>query len=96
MKDSAFWNVLFTRALNIYAIVIFVVLWVGFAVALVANRQWLDLLWDWVRALPLVPEIIVWALLLPIMAGLWIWQASWRCVLKKSERPFILSPGGAS
>jgi hypothetical protein len=57
--------------------VIFAMLWVGFAIALVVNREWLDLLWNWVRALPSVAEIIVWVLFLPIMVGLWIWESSW-------------------
>jgi hypothetical protein len=77
MKDSSFWNVTFARALSIYANLIFVVLWVGLVVALLVNREWLDVLWTWVQALPWVPKIIVWVLLLPIMVGLWIWESSW-------------------
>jgi len=77
MKDSSFWSGTFSRALSIYAIVIFAVLWVGFAIALVLNREWLGSLWIWVRALPLVAEIIVWVLFLPIIVGLWIWESSW-------------------
>ena len=77
MRDSSFWSGAFSRALSTYAIVIFAILWVGFATALVLDREWLDLLWDWVRALPLVAEIIVWVLFLPIMVGLWIWESSW-------------------
>ena len=77
MSDSTFWSVTVPRVLSTYAIVIFAVLWVGFAVALVVNREWLDLLWDWVRALPLLAEIIVWVLFLPIMVGLWVWESSW-------------------
>ena len=75
MRDSSFWSGAATRVLSTYAILIFVVLWVGFAAALIVNREWLDLLWNWVRALPLVAEIIVWILLLPIMVGLWIWES---------------------
>ena len=77
MSDSTFWSVTVPRVLSTYAVVIFAVLWVGFAVALVVNREWLDLLWDWVRALPSLAEIIVWVLFLPIMVGLWIWESSW-------------------
>jgi len=77
MRDSSFWRVTFPRVLSTYAIVIFAMLWVGFGIALVVNREWLDLLWNWVRALPSVAEIIVWVLFLPIMAGLWIWESSW-------------------
>jgi len=77
MSDSSFWNVTVPRVLSTYAIVIFAMLWVGLAIALVVNREWLDLLWNWVQALPSVAEIIVWVLFLPIMVGLWIWESSW-------------------
>ena len=77
MRDSSFWSVTVPRVLSTYAIVIFAVLWVGFAFALVVNYEWLDSLWNWVQALPSVAEIIVWVLFLPIMVGLWIWDSSW-------------------
>jgi len=77
MRDSSFWSVTVPRVLSTYAIVIFTMLWVGFAIALVVNREWLDLLWNWVKALPSVAEIILWVLFLPIMVGLWIWESSW-------------------
>ena len=77
MKESAFWKVTVPRILSTHAIVIFLVLWVGFAIALIVNREWLDLIWNWVRALPFVVEIIVWVLFLPIMAGLGVWESSW-------------------
>ncbi|MFC2023223.1 hypothetical protein ACFLT5_00625 [Chloroflexota bacterium] len=80
MRDSSFSSATAARVLSTYAIVIFVMLWVGFAIALVVNREWLDLLWNWVRALPTVAEIIVWVFLLPIMVGLWIWESSWPAV----------------
>ena len=82
MKDSSFWNVTVPRVLGTYAIVIFAILWVGFAIALVVNPEWLDLLWNWVRALPSVAEIIVWVLFLPIMVGLWIWESSWPALVR--------------
>jgi hypothetical protein len=77
MKDSSFWSVAASRVLSTYAIVIFAILWVGFAIALVVNPEWLGSLWNWVRALPIVAQIIVWVLFLPIMVGLWVWQSSW-------------------
>ena len=77
MRDSSFWSVTVPRVLSTYAIVIFTMLWVGFAIALVVNREWLDLLWNWMKALPSVAEIILWVLFLPIMVGLWIWESSW-------------------
>jgi hypothetical protein len=82
MRDSSFWSDTFARALSTYAIVIFAVLWVGFAMALVVNPEWLDLLWTRVRGLPAVAEIIVWVTFLPIMVGLWIWQSSWSALVR--------------
>jgi hypothetical protein len=63
--------------MTIYANVIFVVLWVGFIIALIVNQEWLDVLWNWAQALPLVLKIIVWMIFLPVMVGLWIWESSW-------------------
>jgi hypothetical protein len=82
MRDSTFWNGTFARVLSSYAVAIFVLLWIGFAIALVANRGWLDQLWSWVRALPPVLEILVWVLFLPILVGLLIWQASWPVLVR--------------
>jgi hypothetical protein len=82
MSDSSFWNITIPRLLSTYAIVIFTMLWVGFAVALVVNREWLDMLWNSVRALPSVTEIVVWVLFLPIMVGLWIWESSWPALVR--------------
>jgi hypothetical protein len=81
MKGSSFWNVTVPRVLSTYAMVIFVILWLGFAIALAVNRAWLDLIWDWLRALPSVAQIIVWVLFLPITVGLWIWESSWSTVV---------------
>jgi hypothetical protein len=77
MRESSFKEVTISKAMNIYASVIFVVLWAGFATALVVNPVWLDMLWNWVQALPLVTKIIIWVLFLPIMVGLWIWESDW-------------------
>jgi hypothetical protein len=82
MRDASFWSVAVSRLLGTYATVIFAILWIGFAIALAVNPEWLDLLWNWVRALPLVAEIIVWVLLLPIMVALWIWESSWPALLR--------------
>ncbi|MFC1936365.1 hypothetical protein ACFLYP_01720 [Chloroflexota bacterium] len=77
MNESTFWDVTVPRVLGTYANVIFLVLWVGFITSLVVNREWMDVLWNWVQALSLVPRIMVWVLFLPIMVGLWIWESTW-------------------
>ena len=60
----------------------FAMMWGAFALALVVNPVWLDVLWNWVRALPLVAEIIAWVLFLPGMVGLWIWESSWPVLVR--------------
>ena len=77
MSDSTFWDVTVPRVLGAYANLIFVILWVGFITALVVNREWLDMLWNWSQALPMVLRIIIWVLFLPVMVGLWIWESPW-------------------
>jgi len=77
MRASPFWNVTVPRVLSTYAVVIFAMLWAGFAIVLAVNRGWLDLLWNGVQALPTLAKIIVWVLFLPIMVGLWIWESAW-------------------
>jgi hypothetical protein len=77
LSDSTFRDVTVPRVLGTYANVIFLVLWVGFITALVVNREWLDVLWNWAQALPMVARIIVWVLFLPILVGLWIWESTW-------------------
>lgn len=77
MKDSTFWEVTVPRVMNIYANAVFVVLWVGFFVALIVNRDWLDQAWEWVQALPAAPRIFIWLVFLPVMVLLWIWESSW-------------------
>jgi len=82
MRDSSFLDVTVPRVLSTYAIVIFAILWVGFVIAVVINREWLGLFWNWVQALPFVAEIIVWVLFLPIMVGLRIWESSWPVLVR--------------
>ena len=77
MRDSSFWNVVVPRVMGTYANVIFLVLWVGFIIALLVNQEWLDVLWNWVQALPMIPRMIVWVMFLPIMVGLLIWESTW-------------------
>ena len=46
MKESSFWSIALPRSISIYANLVFVGLWVGFVIALVVNREWLDGLWN--------------------------------------------------
>lgn len=82
MTDSSFWNITFPRVLSTYAVVVFAIMWVGFVIALLVNPEWLDMLWEWVRALPILLQIIVWVIFLPVMVGLWAWESSWSAFVK--------------
>lgn len=82
MRASTFWDVTVPRAMTIYANLVFVVLWIGFVIALAVNREWLDVLWHWTQSLPLVPKILLWVLFLPIMVGLLIWESSWSALAR--------------
>ena len=61
---------------------LFAVLWIGFAIALVWSQGSLDQAWQAIRSLPLVVQAVVWVLFLPVMAGLWIWETSWPLVVR--------------
>jgi len=82
MNGASFWSDTVPRAISIYAIVIFVVLWVGFIVALLVNQLWLDFVWIWVGDQPLAAKVLIWVLFLPIMVLLWIWESSWPTLLR--------------
>ena len=69
-------------ALTLYSIVIFTILWIGFAVALLVERRWIDDLWVWLKDLPIAFQIVLWILLLPITIGLWIWHSGWATPFK--------------
>jgi hypothetical protein len=77
MSESRFWKLTVPRVMSTYAVAVFALLWVGFALALIVNRAWLDAIWDWAHALPTVARVLVWAAILPIMAGLGAWESSW-------------------
>jgi len=62
--------------------VAFAVLWVAFAVGLVASQGTVDQAWQAIRELPLLVQAVVWVLFLPVMAGLWIWESSWPLLLR--------------
>lgn len=63
--------------------VVFLVLWVAFGVGLVASQGSLDQAWQMIRGLPLPVQLVAWLLFLPVMAGLWVWEASgWGLIVR--------------
>jgi hypothetical protein len=60
----------------------FGMLWLAFGIGLVWSQGSVDAAWQWVRALPILVQLLVWLLFLPVMIGLWIWETSWPLVLR--------------
>lgn len=58
-------------------LVAFGVLWAAFAAALVRDPSRVDAAWLRVRGWPLIAQAVAWLLLLPIMAGAWVWRTGW-------------------
>ena len=63
--------------LNFGSFAILGLLWLGFAVALLFNQTILDSVWHSFRAFPLIAQLSLGLLFLPLVAGLWIWQTPW-------------------
>jgi hypothetical protein len=61
---------------------IFAIIWIAFAAGLIWSQGSLDQAWNAIRGLPLIVQILVWVLFLPVMVGLWIWEASWPLVVR--------------
>ena len=63
--------------LNIAAFAILTILWIAFGAALFFNRAILDTVWQSFRGFPLVFQIVMGLLVLPVVLGLWIWESTW-------------------
>jgi hypothetical protein len=63
--------------ISIIAFIVLTVLWLGFGAALLLNRELLDTAWRLFRSSHILVQIFVALLVLPVVLGLWIWQASW-------------------
>lgn len=70
------------RLLNVAAFLVFAGLWLLVGVALVFNGDALERVWDGLRGLPWVLQALAWLLLLPVVAGLWIWHTDWSLWLR--------------
>jgi hypothetical protein len=51
--------------------------WLAFAVLAVASEAALADIWQWVRDLPLVLELVVWLLTFPWLLALSVWESDW-------------------
>ena len=55
----------------------FAAIWLAFAVASVRDPARIEAAWRRLRGLPLPVEALAWLLLLPVVAGLWVWRRGW-------------------
>lgn len=61
---------------------VFAVMWIVFAAGLVFSQGSVDQAWQTIRELPLIVQIPVWVLFLPVMIGLWVWETTWPLILR--------------
>jgi hypothetical protein len=62
--------------------VLFAVIWVAFGAGLLLSQGSLDQAWQAIRDLPLIAQVGVWLLFLPVMIGLWIWETTWPLIVR--------------
>jgi len=62
--------------------VVFAIVWVAFGAGLVWSQGSLDEAWRMVGGLPLIVQVLVWILFLPVMIGLWVWETSWPLIVR--------------
>jgi len=70
------------RVINIVAFAVLSLLWLAFVAALLFNRMALDTVWHSFRSWPMVAQILVGLLVLPVVIGLWVWETSWPILLR--------------
>ncbi len=63
--------------INITAFAILTLLWLAFLAALLFKRDVLDNGWQSFRRLPLLVQLAIALLALPVVVGLWIWHTTW-------------------
>jgi hypothetical protein len=62
--------------------IIFAVIWVAFGAGLLLSQGSIDQAWQAIRDLPLIVQVFVWLLFLPVMIGLWVWETTWPLILR--------------
>ena len=60
----------------------FAIIWIAFGAALIFSQGSVDQAWQTIRDLPLIVQIVVWVLFLPVMIGLWVWETSWPLIVR--------------
>jgi hypothetical protein len=63
--------------ISLIAFITLTLLWLAFGATLLTQRRLLDQTWRRFRGMPLLPQLLITLLILPVVVGLWIWQRSW-------------------
>lgn len=63
--------------ISLFAFTIFILLWITFFAALLFKPGLLGDAWKRFRSWPVLLQLLVAFLTLPVVLGLWIWQARW-------------------
>jgi hypothetical protein len=71
-----------TLLVNLIAFALLTLLWLAFGAALLFNRGLLDQAWQRFRSWPLLVQLVVGLLTLPVVAGLWVWETTWPAWLR--------------
>lgn len=58
-------------------LILFAAMWAALGIAIVRAPARVDAAWRRLRALPLLVQLLAWVLLLPILAGIAVWQLGW-------------------
>ena len=62
--------------------VVFAALWAAFAIGVIGSQSSVDEVWQTIGSWPLIIQVAAWIIVLPVMAGLWIWETTWPLVLR--------------
>jgi hypothetical protein len=62
--------------------IVFAAIWVAFGAGLLMSQGSIDQAWQAIRDLPLIVQVFVWLLFLPVMIGLWVWETTWPLILR--------------
>jgi len=63
--------------INVSAFITLTILWLGFGAAIFFKRDALDHGWQTLRRLPILVQLTIVLLALPLVVGLWVWQTRW-------------------
>ena len=64
------------------AFAILTALWLAFGAALLFNQELVATAWQAFRAWPLIGQLLVALVSLPVVLGLWIWNTAWPLLLR--------------